>query len=114
MGKTVLNDGSVLVIDYTLAQAETGAQAEEPEHSDMSVQVGGTFGGGTVVLEGSNDGTTFHILTDPLGNNASFTSADLMQIIETCRYVRPRVTGGNGTTAITVHLLMGRPTPMRT
>ena len=99
----------------TIGQDETGDAVEAPAHSDMSVQVGGTFGGGAnIVLEGSNDGASYYTLTDPLGNNASFTQGDLMQIIETCRYVRPRVTSGNGSTAIAVHLLMGRPSSIRT
>lgn len=84
-----------------------GQVVEMPAYADRSVQVGGTFGtGGTVVLEGSNDGATYATLKDPFGNDISFTAAGLKQVVEICKYMRPRVTAGDGTTAIDVTLLM--------
>lgn len=75
--------------------------------SDRTVQVVGTFGaGGTVVIEGSNDGTNWATLTDPQGNALSFTAAKVETVMELTRYIRPRVTGGDGTTDLTVILLM--------
>lgn len=71
--------------------------------SDRSLQVEGTFGvGGTVVWEGSNDGVNFHTLNDPFGVALSFSAAGLKAVTEACQFVRPRVTGGDGTTALTV------------
>jgi hypothetical protein len=82
-----------------------GEPFQNPGSADRSVQVTGTFGaGGTVVLEGSNDGTNYRTLTDPQGNALSFTSAGLEAIQEITRYVRPRVTAGDGTTSLTVTL----------
>lgn len=93
------------VVSWNLSNSEAGDPFENPGSSDRSVQVGGTFGvGGAVVLEGSNDGTNYRTLTDPQGNALSFTSAGLEAISEVTRYVRGRVTAGDGTTAITVHL----------
>lgn len=70
---------------------------------DRSVQVTGTFGAsGSVQLEGSNDGTNYVLLKDPLGNNLAFTAAGLQPVLAMTRYVRPRVTNGDGTTSLTV------------
>jgi hypothetical protein len=92
-----------------LLNGDDGGPVELPSFPDVSVQVGGTFGtGGTIVMEGSNDGTTYFTLTDPQGNTVSKTSAALEQIEELVRYRRPRVTGGDGTTALTVTLLARR------
>lgn len=92
-----------------MANGDDGTPFENPGAPDRSVQVQGTFGvGGTVVLEGSNDGTNYHTLRDPLGNNLSFTAAGLKAVMEAVRYVRPRVTAGDGTTSITVTLLAMR------
>jgi len=77
-----------------------------PAYSDRTIQFTGTFGaGGTVILEGSNDGgTTWATLTDPLGNALSFTSAGMKQITELPELVRPRVTAGDGTTSLNAYL----------
>jgi len=94
---------------WALANGETGNPLEFVSYVDRSVQVTGTFGaGGTVVLEGSNDGTNYHTLTDPQGNPLSFTAAGLLAVTEVCVFVRPRVTGGDGTTALTITLCIRR------
>lgn len=70
-----------------------------------SVQILGTFGvGGTVVIEGSNDGTNYVTLNDPAGAALSITAAGLKGIRENPAYIRPRVTAGDGTTSLTVTL----------
>lgn len=77
--------------------------------SDRTVQVLGTFGaGGSVSIEGSLQPvpSTYATLTDPQGNALTFTSAKLESISELVSFVRPNITGGDGTTALTVHLLM--------
>lgn len=65
----------------------------------------GTFGGATVTLQGSLDGTNWATLTDAQGNAISVTSAALEAVTELVRYIRPVVTGGSGTD-VTVLLLM--------
>lgn len=90
-----------------LLNGDSGDAYERPDYSDRSVQVTGTFGtGGTIVLEGSNDGTNYKTLTDPQGNPLSFTAAALEQVQELTRYVRPRVTAGDGTTSLVATLLV--------
>ncbi len=78
---------------------------------DRTFQVEGTFGvGGTLVIEGSNDGTNWEVLTNPQGSALSFTAAGLQQVIEVVMQMRPRVTGGDGTTSLNVSSLYRRTT----
>ena len=111
-----LNEPSI-VLSWTLANTDIGlddarigtGNASYTEYPDRSVQVSGTFGaGGTVVIEGSNNGTNWITLTDQLGTALSFTGADIAPIMEVTRYIRPRVTAGDGTTAIVVTMLLRR------
>lgn len=74
--------------------------------TDRSVSVTGTFGaGGTLVIEGSNDGTNYYTLNDLQGSALSITSAKLEGISEVPLYIRPRVTAGDGTTSLNVYLV---------
>jgi len=86
--------------------ADTGAPAEVPDFADRSVQVEGTLGtGGVVRIEGSNDGTNYAPLTDPQGNTLDFNAVNrIEQVQEITRYLRPRVTAGDGGTNFTVTL----------
>jgi len=87
----------------------TGSAFQNPGDSIRSVQITGTFGaGGTCVIEGSNDGTNYATLADPQGNALSFTAAGIEAILENTKYIRPRVTAGDGTTSLTVTLLASR------
>lgn len=109
-------DHSVVFFTFeTLTNGDDGAPIEWHEWADRSIQVLGTFGsGGTIVWEGSNDGTNYVTLTDPQGNALSFTSASLEQVSEITRFARPRVTAGDGTTDLDVHVVCRRPNNMRT
>lgn len=88
-----------------LANSDVGSSLVAPNLSDKSIQVLGTFGvGGTLVIEGSNDGgTTWHTLNDSKGegNDLSFTVADIRTILENPERIRPKVTTGDGTTSLT-------------
>lgn len=84
-----------------MANGDTGLPVLLPGNADRTIQVTGTFGtGGSVALEGSNDGTNFFALTDPTGTVIAITSAGIKAITEACMYVRPHVTAGDGTTAL--------------
>lgn len=90
----------------SLAAGETGDRLMGAQYTDKSVQVVGTFGGASVYFEGSNDGTNWATLTDPQGNDLIFTTAKIELVSEATWYVRPRVSGGDGTTNLAVHVLM--------
>ena len=81
-----------------------------PASSDRSVQVIVTGTAGTLTFQGTNGSLTstasptWATLTDPLGNNLTFTATGFKQLNEVSIGVRPSHTGGDGTTAITVIL----------
>jgi hypothetical protein len=92
-----------------LLNGDDGTPVEMPGSADRSIQFVGTFGaGGTIVLEGSNDGVNYVTLTDPQGNAISKTAAGIEAVLELTRFVRPRVTAGDGTTDLQAHLLVKR------
>lgn len=74
----------------------------------MSVQVGGTFGSATVVLQGSNDGTTYATLLDSQGNAISKTAAGFEQVQDRARYIRPSSSGGSSSAVdVTLFVVQG-------
>lgn len=80
-------------------------------YADKTIQVEGTFGaGGSVVLEGTNDGNPNHYrpLTNPQGTPIALTAAGLQALTEAVIWVRARVTAGDGTTALTASVFFRR------
>lgn len=61
-----------------------------------AVTFGGTFGGATVVLQGSVDNVTFATLTDLAGNAVSATAAKVQEFSSSALYFKPVVSGGAG------------------
>lgn len=105
----LVDDGTQIVTWSGLLNGDDGAPVELPSHNDRSIQVVGTFGvGGTAILEGSNDGTNYFNLSTPASVAISFTAPGLRGVLELPRYVRPRVTAGDGTTALVSTLLLRR------
>lgn len=60
----------------------------------VSIQVTGTFGGGTVIVEQSNDGVNWFTLTDLTGNPISITEAAMEETSNCAAYLRPSISGG--------------------
>lgn len=76
--------------------------------NDRSVQITGTFGDNTVVLQGSNDGTNWVTLSDPQGNAISKTAAAIEAVLEYTRMVRPTCTAtGTGTDLVVTMIVRG-------
>lgn len=115
----ISGDGSVIKYAYaamTNATSDVGVGIPFAQWADRSVQVTGTLGtGGTVTIEGSNDGgTTWHALNDPSSTTLAINSLKLEGILEVCELVRPRISAGDGTTSLNVYFVLRRPNPMRT
>lgn len=90
---------------------DVGSAVEMPGSYIRSIQFEGTFGaGGTIVLQGSNEATptNWQTLSDVQGNDISKTSADLEQCQDVSRWVRPKVTAGDGTTSLTATMILVR------
>lgn len=102
-------DVAHVVVWSGLLNGDSGDPVAMPGSSDRSIQFEGTLGvGGTIVLEGSNEETptNWHLLTDPQGNDISKTAFDLEAVTELTRWVRPRVTAGDGTTNLVATLFL--------
>jgi hypothetical protein len=99
------NTKAIVAAWQGMANGDVGDAIPFSQYADKSVQVTGSFGDGVVVLEGSNNGTDWAVLTDPQGNHLNITGAKIEQVTEVTCYVRPRVTGTSGA-SINVHLLI--------
>jgi len=100
------NDHYHTTVWTTLLNGDTGSPLSLVGSADRSVQINGTFGaGGTIIIEGSNDGVNYVILTDPQGNTLSKTAAAIEAVLELTKWIRPRVSAGDGTTSLTVTLI---------
>ena len=104
-------DGSVKLYTWTLEGTDVGAPVYMPQWADRSVQFVGTWGGGTVVFQGSNDGTNYATLTDAQTSAISKTADALEQVIELTQMARPNATVS--VTSVVVSLLVRRQQPMR-
>lgn len=105
-------DGVAIVswAGLTKATDDDGAPADLPAWRPLGVQVTGVPGvGGHVVIEGSIDGTNYATLTDVAGNALDLTAAGVKGIAEPAlRYVRPRITAGDGDTLLAVSIIFRR------
>lgn len=102
-----IDSNRIWLLQWTgLLNGDTGNYAVIPHMEDWSVHVFGTFGaGGSISIQGSNEtGAPANpiILVDPAGALLTFTAAALKQALPQAYAVRPTVTAGDGTTALTV------------
>ena len=105
-------DESVLKFVWTITGTNDGAPMPFAQWSDRSVQFAGTWGGGTIVWEGSNDGgTTWFTLSDPQTTAISKTADALEQVIEVTELARPRASVG--VTSVVVSVVARRQSGMR-
>lgn len=106
----VREPGFVIATYEHMAITDVGPGIEFYAYADRSVQVFGTFGaGGSVLIEGSNDGEHWSALADPQGSPLVFNTAKIEAVLECTRHLRPVVAAGDETTDITV-LVFGRNT----
>lgn len=81
----------------TLTESDTAEALELGDTDTLAscVQIVGTFGGATITIQGSNDGTNWANLEDLQGNALSFTSAAIADFSTAAAYIRPNATGGS-------------------
>jgi hypothetical protein len=97
-----------LTIEWTsLGQGDDGAWFMLGHYNDKCLHVWGTFGGATMTIQGSNeDAPTNPIaLTDPTQTSIALIVAGIKQILENPLFIRPKITGGDGTTSLTARLV---------
>jgi len=104
---------NVAVFTWNLTDAnDVGAPIPEgySAYSDRSVQVYGTFGGGTVTWQGTNDPTPDNWvgLSTVASAAATFAAAGIKQILESTLLARPSIAGGTSQD-VTVVCVARRP-----
>lgn len=109
--ESIGRNSSVFIVTWgPLALGEAGNFFAAPALTDATVQIYGTFSGGaSLAMQGSNDTdeatAEWETLSEPDGTLISAIVADDMaQILESPYKYRPIVTGGDGSTSITVKL----------
>lgn len=95
---------------YTWASVTESDTFEEVNLSgkafkSVCIQVGGTFGSATVVVNGSNDDSVYAGLDDLGGTAISVTAAAVTNIGDTPLYIKPAASGGTGQ-SLTVKMLV--------
>jgi len=90
-------DYAIKVTWETLTETNsTGAPFLIAAFNTIAIQFAGTFGGGSVVLEGSIDGATYFTLDDVEGAAISKSAAGMETSGDYALWVRPRVASGTG------------------
>lgn len=101
--------GNTLAVLFTwegLANGDDGEPIPFSMYADRSVQVTGEFGiGGSLLIEGSNNGQDWEPLTDLQGTDLVFNTGKIEMVTEITQFIRPIVTGGDATTLLNVILL---------
>lgn len=90
-----------------LLNGDTANPVQVPLYADKSVSVEGTLGPATITIQGSIDGTNYYTLNDPQGNALTFVTATkrLEAVLENVAYIRPSLSGADGTTNAQVNLI---------
>lgn len=108
-------DDSAVLFTWALTTANTdGSPLEWTQWADRCFQAVGTWGGATLTIQGSNDGTNWFSLSNAAGAAAAtFTADGGKSIIELPRYVRPNLTTPGAGATVAVTLLARRAQPLR-
>jgi hypothetical protein len=100
------NDQTTILAIWNLTTADAdGLPFEWFQWADLCWQAVGTWGGATLTIQGSNDGTNWFSLSNAAGGSAAtFTTDGGKTTIERPRYVRPNLTtpGSGATVAVTL------------
>ncbi len=101
--KTRFAHGTVLWTWASVSENDDCERVESPGGSDKSVQVTGTFGGGSVSVQGSLDGNNYETLKDLDGNDITLSQSGIVTIRENVRYVKPAQPSG---TSVSINILL--------
>lgn len=108
-------DGSfdAKLFTWALTTADpTGVAFEYIQHTDVCFQAVATWGGATLTIQGSNDGTNWFSVRDPGGTAITFTADGGKQVLERPRFIRPNLTAV-GVGAIVAVTAMARRNPAK-
>lgn len=106
--------GHVWAVVWTpITNADTCGPIQLSGAADRSMQVFGTFGASSCAVQGSNEVsndsaaiTHFVALHDGQGNTIAMTTPDkIIAVAEVTNWIKPVVTGGDGTQTLTVSMV---------
>jgi hypothetical protein len=112
-------NGAVTSTWLALPADEVGQVITIPNHSDKTLDVWGTLGGATAIVQGTNDPralsdpdeAAWKTLDDHNGNSCSWSTSfpTYMPVLyPNAYYVRVKTTGGDGTTSVNFSLTSKR------
>jgi hypothetical protein len=93
--------------DYSTADTAAPARLQNMEGLAGSVQVTGTFGGATIALQVSNDGTNYITLNDLAGEPISLTAAGMREFSTAALFIKPTSSGGTADNVTVTVILRG-------
>ena len=93
--------------DYSTADTATPVKVQNMQGLAGSVQVTGTFGGATVALQVSNDGTNFVTLKDGTGTAITFMAAGMAEFSTAALFIKPTSSGGTADNVTVTVVLRG-------
>jgi P pilus assembly chaperone PapD len=93
--------------DYSTADTATPVKIQNMQGLAGSAQVTGTFGGATIALQVSNDGTNYVTLKDATGANITFSAAGMAEFSTAALYIKPTSTGGTADNVTVTIVLRG-------
>jgi len=93
--------------DYSTADTATPVKLINQEGLAGSVQVTGAFGGATIALQVSNDGTNYSTLKDGVGTAITFSSAGTAEFSTAALFIKPTSSAGTGDNVTVTVILRG-------
>ena len=107
---TNTSSGAVRAEWPSVQAGDTCQPVDYDTHADRTVQITGTFGGASVAVQGSLEEVpvNWSVLTDPQGNDLNLTASKIEMVVENTAFVRPAITGGDGSTDLNITLFMRR------
>lgn len=104
----------IIKFAWTITTANSNGAPIGPAHvnfADRTYQAVGTWGGATLQMQGSNDGTNWFMLNDPFGVDLSLTANGMFAVAEAPLYVRPALSVAGSGASIVVTLVGRRNRP---
>ena len=93
--------------NYSTADDAVPVKIQNMQGLAGSVQVTGTFGGATIALQVSNNGTNYVTLKDGTGTNITFTAAGMAEFSTAALYIKPTSSGGTADDVTVTVVLRG-------
>lgn len=103
---TLEYQGIAIVQWPNVASGDTCAPIELCKYSERSIQLSGTLGPATISLDGSLTGDVYETLLDHNGVPVSLDCNGVRQLSVLTRYAKPVITGADGTTSVTITVML--------